>query len=533
MPPGNPGWESGPNLVGALWRYRWTILVIAFLSASAGYVYAHAQPPVFEAVTRIALASPYDQTLFRQERGVAWVDIDRYLNTQAELVKSPDVLARASQLLDGDLRPGHIRQQVDAETSTEILEVTVRGRSADRTQAADVVNAVAQAYRDVAEARVQADVKASVAELKRLEVDLRRRLLELPEADTDPRVQAERNSLSEELASLQTRAGQIRADAAVYGAGIDRIDEAFPPEVPASDSPRRRAAIFGLLGFIAALIGAFWRSERVQVVDNGDDAAGAVDAPLLGVLPTHPADTAAAAPVVTAPGSSAARDHQFISSSLTLVARDSESRVLLVTSPEAGDAKSVTALNLALSEAQDQRTVILVDVDTSGSLTTLLGAKDQRGVSDLVGQSAGDGDFVLGDCVAAVESLPSVDGFRFVPAGNGRAYDRGIAALPQMAKLLAQLQQEADLVVVDGPPLLQSPGAMKLAAAVDAVILVVRRGTTLDDLRQARDRLDMAKAPIVGYVFDPTRQPSRWRSWDSWRAWHKSWSAEARHRGIL
>jgi Mrp family chromosome partitioning ATPase len=508
---GGAGWDRGPNLVSALWHYRWAILIIACLSALAGYIYTRSQPPVFEAVSKVSLASPSEQTLFRQERGVAWVDIDRHLNAQAGLVKSPDVLARASQLLDGGLGPSQIGEHVSAESSTDVLEVTVRARFQDSKQAADVVNAVTQAYQDIAAERVQANVKASVAELRKLEADLRRRLQALPGANSDPRVESERNNLSDELASLQTRAGQIRADAAVYGAGIARVDRAVPPEEPVSDSPRRRAAIFGLLGFIAALLAAFWRSERVRFIDRSEDAAEGLDAPLLGVLPRHAFHLASsAAPVVTAPDSPAARQHQFIASSLTLVGGESQSRVLLVTSPEAGEAKSVTALNLALSAAQDQRAVILVDVDTSVGMTNLLGADDQCGVSDLVARSTADGSFILGDCVTTVESLPPVDGFRFVPAGSGAAHGRSTAASPQMAKLFAQLQQEADLIIVDGPPMLQNPEAAKLAAAVDGVVLVVRRGTTLQRLRHTRGLLDMAKAPVVGYVFDRSRRPIRW-----------------------
>ena len=79
-----------------------------------------------------------------------------------------------------------------------------------------------------------------------------------------------------------------------------------------------------------------------------------------------------------------------------------------------------------------------------------------------------------------------------------------------MAKILPHLQQEADLVVIDGPPLRESPGGMKLAAAVDGVVLVVRRGATLEEVQHAEALLATAKAPIVGSVFDPSRAPRRW-----------------------
>ena len=66
-------------------------------------------------------------------------------------------------------------------------------------------------------------------------------------------------------------------------------------------------------------------------------------------------------------------------------------------------------------------------------------------------------------------------GLRFVPAGvssNGRS----AAESPHMARSSQNLQQEADLLVIDAPPLLAGPGGIKLAAVVDGVVLLVPRG---------------------------------------------------------
>jgi polysaccharide biosynthesis transport protein len=519
---GDTGWDRGPNLVGALWRYRWAVLLFSCLTATVGYVYAAAQPPAFEAVGQVAFFGPHERSLFRPEGGAPAAEIQRYLDTQADRMKSPDVLARASELVGGRLRPGQIRQIVHAESSTKILEVTVRARHDDATQAAEVVNAVTQAYQDVTVARLQDQVNASVAQLGELEADLRRRLAALSGTSSDPRVQEERNRLSAELGNLQTKAGQIRADAAVQGAGVERVDHASAPEQPVSDSPRRNAVIFGLLGFIAALIGAFWRSERVQVVESSRDAAAALDAPPLGTLASPASGTAtAAAAVVMTPRSVAGREHQLIASRLTLIARESEPRaipvtspaeIVLVASPGKTVGKSVTALNLALAAAQDQRSVILIDLDNAGAMTNLLGAGDQQGVSNLLACSD-ESDAAVADYVATVDELPRVDGFRFIPLGTAASDDRDVSAAPQLQKLLARLQQEADLIILDGPPLLLAPAAMKLTVIVDGIVLVVARGSALEDLRQTWGLLEMARAPVIGYVFDRSRPPRAWRFW--------------------
>lgn len=502
--------ERGPSLLRAIWRYRYAILVVALLSGAVGYVRESRKPPVYEAASNIQLLNPYDRTLFRQERGTAFTDLVRYLGSQADLVMSPDVMARASELLHGELRPPQIRQIVTAQSSTTVYEITVRGRAGDPAVVASVVNAVTEAYQDVAEERVKATEVASVAQLKKLEAEFQQRLDALPAGGGDSTVESQRTGLAAQIATLQARQGQIRADAVVYGAGIDRIDKARPPEYPISDTPRRSAIIFGLLGLIAALIAAFWRSERVRVVDSGEDAAGAVGAPLLGVLPRHPTDSApAAAPVLLAPASPAAREYEFIASALSLAARDSERRLVLVTSLEAGEAKSVTALNLALSAAQDQRSVVLLDVEPAGMLTGLLRGNGLRGASDLVALSAAGFGFGLRD--GSTSPIDGADSFHFVPGGTRESKGRDTAESTQMAKVLVQLQQETDLVFVDGPALRESPGGIKLAAAVDGVILVVPRGTKVDQLRQAGALLATARAPIVGVVFGRSRSAGWWR----------------------
>lgn len=82
-----------------------------------------------------------------------------------------------------------------------------------------------------------------------------------------------------------------------------------------------------------------------------------------------------------------------------------------------------------------------------------------------------------------------------------------------MGKLLARLLQEADLIVLDGPPLLEAPAATRLAADADSIVLVVPRGTKVEDLRGTTELIDLAKTTVAGYIFDRSRAPGRWRQW--------------------
>ena len=120
--------------------------------------------------------------------------------------------------------------------------------------------------------------------------------------------------------------------------------------------------IFGLLGLILGLVGAFWRSERVRVIDGPVRTLLMRSAlrcwvsfrgtPRTRRRPLHPFSRLL---------NRQRQQYQFIAASLALSSPGESPEALLVTSPEGGKASSITALNLALSAAQDKRPADRVD----------------------------------------------------------------------------------------------------------------------------------------------------------------------------
>jgi Mrp family chromosome partitioning ATPase len=60
----------------------------------------------------------------------------------------------------------------------------------------------------------------------------------------------------------------------------------------------------------------------------------------------------------------------------------------------------------------------------------------------------------------------------------------------------------ADLVLIDTPALLDVSEAVTIADHADAILLVVNRGSSLADLRRARERLAFTDTPLIGYVLN-------------------------------
>jgi non-specific protein-tyrosine kinase len=136
--------------------------------------------------------------------------------------------------------------------------------------------------------------------------------------------------------------------------------------------------------------------------------------------------------------------------------------------------------------------VILVDGDLRRPvLHEIFGVDNDAGLSDLVRQ---DGD------LSVLPLKPSgVEGLRLLTSGQLPQNPSVLLGSKRMDEVIAVLDQEADIVLWDAPPVLAVTDAALLAARVDGTLLVVRAGgTRREQVQQARALLEQVNAHLVG-----------------------------------
>ena len=211
-------------------------------------------------------------------------------------------------------------------------------------------------------------------------------------------------------------------------------------------------------------------------------AAPAVIAPAaaatgLGVAPMDDAvrsHTAILNPLLVAalaPKSFAAEQYRSLRTRLAQMEGSGGLRTVLITSPQKGEGKSVTASNLALTIAQElQRRVVLVEADLrKPSLQHLFGLPPGPGLAEYL--------------TGAVDLK---DALQFVPEHNLTLLTAGTAPLnpaellgsTAMRRLLDHLRTRFDRVILDTPPVLPLADVAILAPIVDGSLIVVRAGVT-------------------------------------------------------
>ncbi len=146
---------------------------------------------------------------------------------------------------------------------------------------------------------------------------------------------------------------------------------------------------------------------------------------------------------------------------------DHEGKLIMLVSAVAGEGKTLTSVNLALTlSGSYMRRVLLIDCDLRRpTIHAAFQIPSSPGVADIV---------TLGEIpVVRVTERLSV-----VPAGHMEGDPMGVLTSDAMTSLLAQARREYDWVLLDTAPLAVLPDANLLADHVDGAVLVVSAGRT-------------------------------------------------------
>lgn len=188
---------------------------------------------------------------------------------------------------------------------------------------------------------------------------------------------------------------------------------------------------------------------------------------------------------------------------LAAVLHDAQSttglQVVMVASAVAGEGKTLTASNLALTFSESyQKRVLLIDGDLRRpTLHSVFRLETTSGLAD--GLLSPDTKMLVRQVSQRLAVLP---------AGRPSADPMAGLTSERMKRLLDEARQSFDWVILDTPPVMLLPDAHLMTSMVDGAVLVVRAGSTPFELvRRATDALGRSR--IVGAVLnraEPTGQ---------------------------
>ncbi|WP_433803101.1 polysaccharide biosynthesis tyrosine autokinase [Actinomycetospora sp. CA-084318] len=223
------------------------------------------------------------------------------------------------------------------------------------------------------------------------------------------------------------------------------------------------------------------------------ELAKLVPRPLLGTLPRDRQLDRSPVALRDRPSSPVAESLRAVHGNLA--AGVGTDRVLAVTSAIEGEGKSTLVVNLALAEANAGSRVLLVEADLRRPRAAeYLGVPAGEGLSGVLAGRA--------SLAAAVRPGP-VAGLEVLASGPLPRNPYEEVESERMGAVLDEARERYDVVLVDAPPLLPVADGLALARRADAVVLVVRAGSTGAPLvRRAHEQLVTAGVTPLGVVFN-------------------------------
>jgi succinoglycan biosynthesis transport protein ExoP len=173
---------------------------------------------------------------------------------------------------------------------------------------------------------------------------------------------------------------------------------------------------------------------------------------------------------------------------------DEPLKTILLTSPDANDGKTTLAINLAISMAQLERKVVLMDGDLrKPNIHKKLNINNQPGLTDVFRERMNIFDVIRNWKEQRVIVVTS---------GSIPPNPAELLGSRRMDHILENLEEVVDTVIIDGSPMVVTD-AQILASKTSAVILVLRPGQTRDEeARSINEQLKRAGARLIGVIFN-------------------------------
>jgi capsular exopolysaccharide synthesis family protein len=176
-------------------------------------------------------------------------------------------------------------------------------------------------------------------------------------------------------------------------------------------------------------------------------------------------------------------------------------RAVMVASPRPEEGRTSTVITLARAMAKAGRRVIVVDLDLHNpSLHSRLNVPNEIGIAQVLGGQATAQQSVRFARLGS-STNGSSPGCYVMPAGRSVSDPLALIETDRTRLLIETLAKQADVVLVDSPPLLERPDGFLIAQSIGTALLVIESGRTVaKDLTQSHEGLARNHVRILGAI---------------------------------
>ena len=188
---------------------------------------------------------------------------------------------------------------------------------------------------------------------------------------------------------------------------------------------------------------------------------------------------------------------RLLRTNIQYINKDEKSTAIMLTSTTPANGKTFVTANLAITLAQANKRVILVDSDIrKPRLHKVFELENTMGLSDYLRNSS-DGLYIR---------KTNIENLSIVTAGTMVNNPSELIGQEKFKKTIEALKEKYDYVIIDSSPILMVTDSILVSRVVDATILIaIYNKTRIDDLKSAVRRINYVGGNVVGVVVNRTK----------------------------
>ena len=486
-----------------LLKWWWLVVASTLIAAVFSSLSILRQPTIYQARTTLMIGTtinnpnPSSSELFLGQQLAA---------AYADLANREIVLNATRNALGLDGLPQYIARALP---NTQLIEITVNDSNPERAQ--KVANELAAQLMLLSPISAQSEEQGRQAfiherlnnletQIKETETEIEKLQEELANTFSAQQIQDKENqiaSLQSKLNTLENNYGLLLSNTQQGAINtLTIIEYAELPSNPVGSMKGLTILLAAAAGFVLAAGEAYLLEYLDDTLKVADDVARLFSVPIIGHIFDQGEGKKEENRLFDADDllHPVAEAFRGLRTNIELSQVDRPLKTILVTSADIGDGKTSVAANLALSIAQTEKAVVLVDVDLRRpNVHEFFDLPNDRGLVDLFAGRA-----VISDVLQRKKDK----NVTVITSGGTPHNPTELLSSKKMDQLLSQLKETADVVIFDGPPFIVAD-AMVMTAKVDGVLLVVRPGHTRRSLaRGASEQIKLAGAKVVGVILN-------------------------------
>jgi succinoglycan biosynthesis transport protein ExoP len=429
-------------------RKSWVVIsAVTLLGVGIGSVATIVATPSYQASTLVYVQVQSSGTVGDLVQGGTF--IQNQVKSFAEVVGTPRVLETAIKRLGIEESSAELERSVVASAPLDTVNIQITVTRDSPEEAAAIANAVTDSFRQV-------------------------------------------------VGEITTSAGATPASQVT----VSVLREATPPLLPVSPNALLNIALGFFVGLALGLGLAVLRQLLDTKIRGERDVSAITDAPIIGGISFDP--TAIKKPLIVQddPHSVRAEAFRTLRTNLQFLDVEAGGRSFVITSSIPSEGKTTTSANLAIALADSGAHVVLIDADLRRpKIASYMGIEGAVGLTDvLIGKS---------DIADALQPWGKGN-LVVLPAGTIPPNPSELLGSRTMASLIAGLEAEFDVVILDLPPLLPVTDAALVSKITRGALVVVAAGRThKGELAGAVASLENVGAAVAGVILTmlPTKGP--------------------------